>query len=54
VFEIRRFVLLPPSTIISELAQAPDFYWSNAVVTGRHMLVGLSIAMAFAIVQWAR
>ena len=50
LLDIRRFVLLPPSEILSELAEAPDFYWSNALITGRHMLVGLSIAMAFAIV----
>jgi NitT/TauT family transport system permease protein len=49
VFDIRRFVLLPPSEIISELAEAPGFYWSNAVTTGWHMILGLSIAMAFAI-----
>lgn len=50
VFEIRRFVLLPPSKIIAELAEAPGFYWSNTLVTGEHMIVGLSMAMAFAIV----
>lgn len=50
LLDIRRFVLLPPSEILRELADAPDFYWSNALITGRHMLVGLSIAMAFAIV----
>ena len=49
IFDIRRFVLLPPSKIVSELAKAPGFYWSNTVVTGEHMAVGLSIAMVFAI-----
>ncbi|HSP27359.1 MAG TPA: ABC transporter permease subunit [Ilumatobacteraceae bacterium] len=53
VFDIRRFVLLAPSEILRELAEAPGFYWSNALVTGRHMLVGLSIAMAFALVVGA-
>lgn len=53
VLDIRRFVLLPPSAIFAELAQAPAFYWSNALVTGRHMLLGLSIAMMFAIVVGA-
>jgi len=53
VFDIRRFVLLPPSEIISELAEAPNFYWSNAVTTGWHMVLGLSIAMAFAVVVGA-
>ena len=46
VLDIRRFVLLPPSEIISELAEAPSFYRSNAVTTAWHMIVGLSIAMA--------
>ena len=50
LLDIRRFVLLAPSEILRELAEAPDFYWSNALITGRHMIVGLSIAMAFAIV----
>jgi hypothetical protein len=52
-FDIRRFVLLPPSTIIRQLTEAPGFYWSNALITGWHVLVGLSIAMAFAIVTGA-
>jgi len=53
VFDIRRFVLLPPSDIIGELAEAPSFYWSNAITTGWHMVLGMSIAMAFAIVVGA-
>jgi NitT/TauT family transport system permease protein len=53
VFDIRRFVLLPPSKIVSELAAAPNFYWSNMVVTFEHMIIGLSISMAVAIVVGA-
>lgn len=49
VNDVRRFVLLPPSSILAELADQPGFYWSNAVVTGRHMLVGLSISLLLAI-----
>jgi NitT/TauT family transport system permease protein len=48
--DIRRFVLLAPSKIIAELAAAPGYYWSNALVTGRHMVVGLAISLALAIV----
>jgi NitT/TauT family transport system permease protein len=48
--DIRRFVLLAPSEIIAELAAAPGYYWSNALVTGRHMVVGLAISLALAIV----
>jgi NitT/TauT family transport system permease protein len=49
VFDIRRFVLLAPSAIVSELADAPGFYWSNALVTGRHMVMGLSISLLLAV-----
>ena len=49
IFDIRRFVLLAPSAILSELADAPDYYWSNAVVTGWHMVVGLSISLVLAV-----
>jgi len=53
VFDIRRFVLLPPSKILSALVDAPGFYWSNTVLTGWHMLVGLSISMVAAILVGA-
>lgn len=49
VFDIRRFVLLAPSAILAELADAPGYYWSNAVVTGWHMVVGLSISLLLAV-----
>ena len=49
LFDIRRFVLLPPSAIIDTLTDAPGFFWDNALVTARHMVVGLSIALLFAI-----
>jgi len=49
IFDIRRFVLLPPSAIISEFADSPSFYWENALTTGRHMMIGLSIALVLAI-----
>ena len=50
VFDIRRFVLLAPSKIIAELVDAPDYYWSNALVTGRHMVTGLAISLLLAVV----
>jgi NitT/TauT family transport system permease protein len=53
VLEVRRFVLLPPSEIVEQLTEAPGFYWSNAITTGWHMVVGLSISMACAIVVGA-
>jgi len=49
VFDIRRFVLLAPSAIVSEITDNPGFYWSNALVTGRHMVIGLSISLILAI-----
>ena len=48
-FDIRRFVLLAPSAILAELADDPGYYWSNAVVTGWHMVIGLSISLVLAI-----
>lgn len=50
IFDIRRFVLLAPSAIITELFDSPGAYWSNTVVTARHMLIGLSISLAIALV----
>jgi NitT/TauT family transport system permease protein len=50
VFDIRRFVLLPPSSIIDTLSATPSYYWDNALVTARHMVVGLSISLLCAIV----
>jgi NitT/TauT family transport system permease protein len=53
VMDIRRFILLAPSAIIAEFAETPSFYWSNALVTGRHMLVGLTVSLAVAVVVGA-
>jgi NitT/TauT family transport system permease protein len=50
ILDIRRFVLLPPSTIIDTLTANPGFYWDNALVTARHMLVGLAISLLCAVV----
>ncbi len=50
ILDIRRFVLLAPTAILAELADAPDYYWSNAVVTGWHVVVGLSISLLLAVV----
>lgn len=52
-FDVRRFVLLPPSTIVSEFADNPGFYFSNSAVTGEHMVIGLSISLVAAIVAGA-
>ncbi len=49
VFDIRRFVLLAPSAIIEEFLDSPSFYLENALVTARHMVIGLSISLVVAI-----
>ena len=48
--EVRRFVLLAPSAIFAELFADPGAYWSNTLVTGRHMLVGLAISFVVALI----
>jgi len=50
IFDIRRFVLLAPSAIVSELADDPGAYWGNTLVTARHMLIGLAISLIVALV----
>jgi NitT/TauT family transport system permease protein len=47
---IRRFVLLAPSAIVAEFAEAPRFYLDQAAITGRHMVIGLSISLVVAVV----
>jgi NitT/TauT family transport system permease protein len=49
VFDVQPFILLPPSRILEELLQRPGYYFSAALVTARHALVGLGIALATAI-----
>lgn len=48
-FDIRRFVLLAPSKILAELADEPGAYWGNTLVTARHMLIGVTIALVIAL-----
>ena len=50
LFDIRRFVLLPPSAIVDTLTATPGFYWENAIVTVRHVVVGMSVSLLLAIV----
>ena len=49
-FDVRRFVLLAPSKIVEELARDPGAYWSNTLVTARHMLIAVAISLAAALV----
>jgi NitT/TauT family transport system permease protein len=49
ILDIRRFVLLAPSAIVAEFADAPRFYLDQAAITGRHMVIGLSISLVVAV-----
>lgn len=53
LLDIRRFILLPPSAIVAEFADNPDFYLTNTAVTGEHMLIGLTISMLAAVIAGA-
>jgi NitT/TauT family transport system permease protein len=47
--DVRPFILLPPSRIGRELLERPGFYASATVVTARHALIGIAIALVVAI-----
>ncbi len=49
IFDIRRFVLLAPSAILSELADQPGLYWENTFLTAQRMVGGLAISMIAAL-----
>jgi NitT/TauT family transport system permease protein len=49
VFDVQPFVLLAPSEIGTELRATPGFFFENALVTGRHMVVGLAISLIVSI-----
>ncbi|HEY5663798.1 MAG TPA: ABC transporter permease subunit [Ilumatobacter sp.] len=44
--DVRRFVLLPPSEIVSTFLDNPGFYLQNVWVTAQHLAIGLAIALA--------
>jgi NitT/TauT family transport system permease protein len=49
-FDVRPFILLPPSRIVAELLERPGLYFEAALVTARHSLLGLAIALTVAVV----
>lgn len=49
VANVRRFILLPPSEIVSELRARPGIYVDASFVTARHAAVGLFIALVVAV-----
>src|SRR5262245_47114342 len=49
VFDVKPFILTPPSRIVSELLDHPHFYFDAAMVTARQATAGLLIALVVAI-----
>lgn len=49
LFDVREFILLPPSKIVTELRERPRFYLDASLVTGRHALFGLLLALTIAL-----
>jgi NitT/TauT family transport system permease protein len=49
VFDVKRYVLLPPSTIVGELLERPGFYWEQTWVTALEALLGYLLALAVAL-----
>jgi NitT/TauT family transport system permease protein len=53
IFDVRPFVLLPPSQIVDELAERPRFYLEAAAVTARHAAAGIVISLVVAVLVGA-
>lgn len=49
LLDVRKFVLLAPSQIVTTLLDTPSFFWTNSLVTGRHMLIGLTASLLVSI-----
>jgi NitT/TauT family transport system permease protein len=49
LFDVERYVLLPPSTIVRELLDQPGFYWEQTWVTAVEALLGYLLALAVAV-----
>lgn len=53
LFDVPRYVLLAPSTIMRELADQPGFYLTHSLITARHVALGVAISLAVSIVVGA-
>ena len=53
VADVAEFILLPPSKIVAELAENPRMYFDAALVTGRHALVGIALALTISLLVGA-
>lgn len=51
--DIRPFVLRAPSQALRDIWEAPRFYWTQALTTGREALVGFLIALVIALLWGA-
>jgi NitT/TauT family transport system permease protein len=49
VFDVERYVLLPPSTIFAELLAEPGFYWDQTIATAVAALLGYLVALVVAL-----
>ncbi len=49
VRDVRTFVLLPPSEIVSTFLETPRFYLSDVWVTAWHLVVGLTISLVISL-----
>ncbi len=49
VFDVKEFILPPPSTIVSEIRAHPGFYFDASMVTARHAYLGMLIALVVAL-----
>lgn len=49
LFDVQRFILLAPSTILGELAERPAFYAEAALVTAWHSVAGITISLIVAV-----
>lgn len=47
--DVRPFVLLPPSEIVSTFLDTPRFYLDNIWVTAQHLVAGLAISLAISL-----
>jgi NitT/TauT family transport system permease protein len=53
LLDVKEFELLPPSKIITELRTRPRFYFDASLVTGRHAILGLVLALGVSLVLGA-
>ena len=47
--DVREFVLLPPSQVVSTFLETPGYYLENIWVTGQRLAVGLVISLVIAV-----